>query len=622
MTHRTPTDLDTAPPRSASSGRASRAALLPLVLGVAAGVATVSLLAPAGEGLAPTLPLPAATPVDLALRWSSRAVSPEASLAAARDGLVTTVASLGAAACLLALGAVATLLTAAGSTWRRELAVRGALGEGLGALAGRLLAREAPRLLGGLGTGLLLGAAGAATLHAAWPFPRSPERPFPWLPVSAAAGALVLACGAVCAFLVALPSRYGRGRLGASLAAGSRATADPREGGLRRVAAVFQVAGSLTLLSGALLLVRALPPLPPSDRTAGADDVTLLAAAVDPDSVAPAERSRRYAALLRRLRALPTIASESIASPGAWTGLATADFVLAHCGACRRGTMAVPFVGETVLHHAVSPGFFGDAGVRLVAGRDFRLDEAGPVAIVNAPFARKDFEDGDPLGRRIRIGAGWDDWYTVVGVVEEDPPSGLGRTDRLAPAVYLSALQHPPDRLEVAFLPTAEAAEAVPGVREAVREAGLIPRTDERTAGELHRRQARPLAWAAAAAGALGLTALLAALLGIHRVAAVEVGARRREIGVRLAVGASRARILRYVLARVARSTLLGAVLAVPLTVAVAARMREALGDVPVFDPVAFTLLGAALLSAAVLGALGPARWAARTPPGVVMTEE
>ena len=164
--------------------------------------------------------------------------------------------------------------------------------------------------------------------------------------------------------------------------------------------------------------------------------------------------------------------------------------------------------------------------------------------------------------------------------------------------------------------------DGIGAVRAALGASGLRAAPGLRTSGDLHRGRAAPLRWTAAVAAGLGVVALVSALLGVHRVATVEVAARRRELGIRLALGSDAAGLTRWVLGRTFRSTLLGVVLAVPPTIAVTARLREAVGDVPLFDPPAFAALAALLLGAALAGAWGPARGAGRLEPAAVISEE
>lgn len=639
-------------PRVRRLPRPARTPALPLALATATGIAAGALIARGAGGLGSTLASPAPPPTEMGIRWSPTVTTPEAAFRAAVDALGVTVGALGLATTLVALAAAATLLVAVGSLRRRELAVRGALGRGPWRLAALLARRDGALLLGGVVAGTLAGVAGAALLHGTWPVERPGGSWVPTGPTALATGIAVALCGGLALTLTLLPARYGVRDLSRSLAAGSRSTADPREGGLRRIATVFQTAASLALLSASLLLWQALPDRVRGNAGPPVDDEVVLLSATLAEGAGSGdgprsseERAARYGELLDRLGSLPTVASESIASPGAWTGVATSDFVLADCGTCYRGMFWLPFLGEEARHHAVSPGFFESAGMELLDGRDFTLPDgpgAEPVAVVTEPMARKNFEDGDPLGRRVRIGEDLEGWYTVVGVVRERRPPGLGLPDQPPHGVYLSALQHPPDRVEVGFRVVVRrsgqdegararrsedgaadaAADAVAAVRAASSEAGLVVAPGSRTSSDLLGRQADPLRWGAGAAGALGLIALVSALLGVHRVAAVEVAARRRELGIRLALGATAAGITRWVLGRTVRSTLLGALLAVPPTIAVAARLRETLGDIPLFDLRAFAGLAALLVGSAVAGAWGPARRAAGLEPALVMTEE
>ncbi|HEX9885846.1 MAG TPA: FtsX-like permease family protein [Longimicrobiales bacterium] len=616
----------------------SKVAVWPLALGTAAGLAAVALVAPL-----PFAPLP---PADWAgLAWTEFSLPAGQRQAAALVGLTRTLILLAGGTCLLGLGTVAILVTATASSRRREMAVRGALGETGRSLARRLLRDTGtPLLRAGLGRGLLLGACGGLLLRFTWPMAGADTGPaevgamaasglaVSWLPRALTVSALVLAVLAVAAAVTVavalLPVRHGTHRLAAALGAGARATSDPREGGLRRILVGLQLTASMALLCGAALVVRSLPsPGAAGDAATSATllvPIELVGAPEDPDQPGWARRQQLLATLIERVRTLPTLRSESIADPGAWAGAGQRDLVLAQCGNCSRGTMPTPILGGVLDHHVVTPGFFAQAGMALVSGRDFAPgDRAGaePVAVVTLAFARSHFENGDPLGRQVRIGREFDAWYTVVGVVESATWPGIGVTPPPVPAVYLAAFQHPP---KVAVLaveassplelePIRALVDGVPGVRRADQGG---------TVAEHRRGSAAPLRWTGRAALALGAAALVLSLMGVGRVARVEVRARRRELGTRMALGASPRGLARHVLGRSLRVCLASTALAIPAATALTARLGAIAGDVALFDLAVFAPIAVVVCGAAIVGVLEPARRAAGADPAVILSEE
>lgn len=539
---------------------------------------------------------------------------------------------------LLALSAVATgvalvtaltLEVARGSRARTPIAIRAALGASPGTLRRNLL-RSRVRLL------LVRGAAGGAVaalalalaLVLAWPEgSTTPDAAARWMAVALVVG---FASAGVAAAL--LPLRYGREPLTGVLAAG-RAQDDPFEGGLRRVLAVLQVALALGVLVGGVGALRTVassgPDVPAADVVANAGApaeaapaATMLATVALDEGTPPGARARAHNQLLERARDLPTLVSESIATPGAWSGVGRTGYVMTECGNCIVGLMLLPMRGEVAQQHVVSSGFFGQAGLQVLAGRTFTArDVAGAplVAVVSRSFAARNFEDGDPLGRRIRLQrSGREVWLDVVGVVDEPTGTALGRPEGRAPAVYLPVFQHPPDRVVLAV--TAPGATAV-DVEAIVRAAGLDVEGSE-TLAERRQRERAPLAWVARIAAGIGLVALLAALAGARATARTEVEARRRSLGIRAALGADRRRLLTWVLGRSFRAAALGVLLALPLAVGVGGVLRTLASGLPLLDLVTFGTLAVLLTGAALAGALGPARDAAATDPARVLAGE
>jgi hypothetical protein len=541
-------------------------------------------------------------------------------------GLVLRVVGASGA---VAVVTVLTLDVSAGSRERFPMSVSAALGAPpRRLLLGLLRARTGPLMWGVLG-GAAAGVALAGVLGATWPgvtrwdhLPKSPV----WL--SAAVALVVLA-------VTLLPLRYAREPLAPRLAVDRRGS-DPWEGGFRRILAVLQIALALGLVAGvvgpitgswgASTLLGAPSPGDHDART------VILPLALEPDLDAQARRAR-WLAVLERARELSTLSAESLATPGAWSGLGRVDVVVAECGDCVRGGLPVAMLGEGARHLVVTPDFFRQTGLRILAGRplsDADGADSPRVALVSESFALENFEDGQPVGRRIRVGRGRNAWHRVVGVVEETPGVALGRIPGREPTVYLSVWQHPPDRVDLALTVPSRAASEYGDEMGPPSGIDLAPMTFGPVAmegpilsvAEVRRREAAPIRWAILAAAAAGLVALMAALGGTGAVARVEVRARTVELGIRSALGATETRLVRHVLARTLGSVVLGAVLSLPVAVAVAGALRSTSGSLPLLDPLGFGGLVGATLVAAVLGSMGPAQRAGRTNPAQVMTSE
>lgn len=354
------------------------------------------------------------------VHWSVRALWPEQIQAEALGRLSGLLIALFLAAAGVALLNTLVLLFEAGASRRREAAVRAALGEGPWVLARRLLSDLRRLLVTGLVLGLLLGLVSGGALRSAWP---GVVRSVGWMGASASLLPVfgLMALLAAGAFTWAGISVARGRRLAGVLLSGERVTAAPGEAFQRRVLAAFQmgVAGAVTL--GAVAMATGFPA---RHRPGGPGPETMAVSVV-----APGVPGDAWGGLLRRLGKIPGLEAESLSTPGALAGLGVRDHATAQCGDCYRGGLPLPFWGAVADHHAVGPGFFRLAGMTLGAGRGITWDDgpAAPrVAVVNRTFANTAFENGQPLGRRVRLGSDLDAWYEVVGVVEDQPVVGVG----------------------------------------------------------------------------------------------------------------------------------------------------------------------------------------------------
>lgn len=512
----------------------------------------------------------------IGVSWSSRALWPAEVQAAALERLVGFFAVL-----VLASTAVATLnaiiLLAESSASRRgELAVRAAVGATPLRLVAMLLAELRTLCAAGVALGLILGLAVGAGARVAWPGPSLPMHlvagPADW--TWAVAFVLVLLAGA---YVSAGVRMVRTSRAPEVLRGGTRLSADPGAVFVRKALAAVHIAVAGAVVVGALTLASAL------------DDVRSVAPGAEKtvtvEGTAPAPGA--WKSLLGDLREMPGLAAESLATPGALAGLGVRDLITAECGRCIIGLVPTPIVTALADHHAVSDGYFDLAGIRLLRGRTFRAeDEVGapPVAIVSRAFANSSFENGQPLGKRVRVGTGLYDWYTVVGVVEDAHVPVLGSEEVEREAVYLSARQHPPYSAVVLMRGDASGIERA---RMAMADAGFSP-GEPKGLREMREEAASPLRWTYRAAVFLSVLTLLLAAHGVY-VAALQTTRRRAlDLAVRRAVGASYGRIVRHVLAERLRVTAWG------------------LGGMLFFG----TLVVAMLAAATGLRALGPARYA------------
>lgn len=575
-------------------------------------------------GLARSIRLPAIPRETLEIAWSARAIWPADLQEAGLERLAALITALFLAAASVALLNVLVLLFEAGTARWRETVVRAALGAGPWTLSRALLRDVRTLVASGLGLGVLLGLTTGAVLRLTWP---GPTEAFAALPVAAILVptlALLTAASASAYAGVGLATAS-RGALTSALSSGARVTAHRRAVFLRRALSVVQTGTAGAVSMGAVVLAAAAGEAPVA-RGIGGSPAGADTAGRTPDRppavmVVTATRpagSGGWSDALDALAAVPGIEAESLAAPGTLVGLGIRDHVTTQCGNCFRGGLPMPLWGATADHHVVGPDYFRAVDLGVVDGRGFdRGDGPGspPVAVVNRTFAGSAFENGDPVGRRIRVGTRHDAWYEVVGVVDDAPTVVVGGAERTREVVYLSALQHPPRTAHVLVRGDDDAVATAAAVLAA---AGFATGTPRSLA--YHRRSAAaPLAWIGRVAAALALLTLALALAGA-RATALQVTRRRQdELAVRRMVGASDPRIVGYVLVGAARTGGWAGAWALFLGTLGVALIRKTAAGVPALGPGSLGLVAALLVGAFVLTALAAAREALRVEAGATL---
>ncbi len=367
-----------------------------------------------------------------------------------------------------------------------------------------------------------------------------------------------------------------------------------------------QFAIALVLLVLAAQLARAATA--PAQAAGGASSVGTVAA-VTPRSASSADRAIAYHALLTAQHDRTSMAS--LTSPGMLLGLGRVDIVITDCGWCSQGGIMVPHHAVPVVHHLVSADTFRAIGLPVLAGRgitDVDAWEAPRVAVVSRRLARDHFQDGQAVGRLIRVGRGTDEWYAVVGIVADRAPSGFGGQRQPPHAVYLSVLQHPPGSADL-LVP---ATDSPPRTLSAVADVDVgRPEALE----DLRHRESAPTEWFARLIRLEGWLAVLAAAFGMFAAMRLWVTGLLPELGLRRAVGAPRHRILGHVAARALAVTCAGVVVAAWAGPMVSDAARGVVAGLSSWDPRLAAQPLAMLASVTLLAALGPA-WGAvsRTP--------
>src|SRR5262249_26859989 len=275
----------------------------------------------------------------------------------------------------------------------------------------------------------------------------------------------------------------------------------------------------------------------------------------------------------------------------------------------------------------IDAGYFKTMGIPLLAGRDFPARdsaEAPKVAIVSERVVRECFPGGpaEALGRRVRLNDPGD-WLTVVGVVADIRQRGLDRD--VQPMIYVPFQQDRGGFIRfVSFVArTTAPARVADGIRAEIRRAAPdLPIESTVTMDEALAASVAPPRFRMALLVLFAAAATLIATCGIYGLMAYAVAQRRREIGVRMALGAERRDVLRLVLARALRVVAAGVVLGLAGAFGVTRVLQRFLFGVTPTDPVAFTVVTLALIAVALTAAWMPARRATRIDPVAALRAE
>ncbi|MDQ3998412.1 MAG: ABC transporter permease, partial [Gemmatimonadota bacterium] len=473
--------------------------------------------------------------------------------------------------------------------------------------------------IAGAVAGLAVAHWGLAGLTALAPDGVLPNYARPTIDLVAFGFALVVAlgCGALFGLVPAL--RASSFDLVSSLKAGARGSANGfgrRRLGGQQLLVVVETAVALVLLVGAGLMVRSLQRQLAVDP--GFDPRGVLRARlVLPQQYAPERRVQLVEQLRERLGAIPSVRGVAVGSDMPLGGSSSASFIF------------VPDVNDRFryYYHFVTPDYFAVLGIRLMRGRAFTAadrDTLSRVAIISEAMARRIWRGADPVGRRLRRGDAEGPEVTIVGVVADvrfrDLTTPLATSE---PDVYFPIGQARSRNLQVGVrsaLPPEQIAAAVR--REVAAIDPTIPLFAVRPLDELLAQQTATGRFGSAVLTAFGLSALVLAAVGLYGVLAFVVSLRRREIGIRLALGATTGRVLEGVIGQGTKLAALG--LAVGIVVALfSTRVIESqLFGVGARDPLVFAVAAVALLVVSVVASWVPARRAARVDPQIALRTE
>jgi putative ABC transport system permease protein len=520
---------------------------------------------------------------------------------------------------LIACVNVANLLLARGSARQRELAVRAALGAGRGRIVRQLLTESvALSVLGGL-AGLIVAFWSIDLLVALNPIP------FPTfvrigvdLPVLAFTFTVCVLSGLLFGVVPAMAAS--RTDLVATLKAGGRDGADAGSPLLRKALVTAEIALALVLLVGAGLMLRTMDRIRTFDPGFRPDGLVTLRVALpvdtDPDTDRSAMRIAQFAqTLLERVQEIPMVTDASLASAAPLGGVSSASMAYVD---------EAPETAVRIYRHSISPGHFRTLGIPLLEGRDF-TDADGRaadqrIAIVSRTMASRHWPGRSALLKRFRL---FDRTYEVVGVVRDVQHRSLLEPDSADPDVYFPLFQVPSRAFAVMARTSGDAQPAVEAIRQTVTQLnGAVPVFSVSTGEELVGQQTTGIRFSSALLGAFSLVALTLTMIGIYGVTAYTVSRQTRQVGIRMALGATRADVLRLIVRGGATFILAGLALGTLAAFGLTRLLASLIYGVTPTDPATFAAVTALLAAIAVLACVIPAAKATRIDPVAALRNE
>jgi predicted permease len=542
---------------------------------------------------------------------------------------------LGAVGLVLLIGClnIANLLLARASARGREMAVRQALGAGRRRLVSQLLTES-------LLLALLGGIAGIAILFAAQRFllrlvpdslPRLSAVSISWN-VLMFATAVSLISGVVFGLAPALQS--GRYALVESLKTTTRgATGTGGQARMRRALVVTELALSLSLTIAAALLLRSFWELARAPMGFNPQSILTVRTRLPyPNDLktdryaSAAQQAAFLGELLRRSKALPGVDEVAIGDSGAIPldssqrelNRLAGRFFFEIEGRALDGRES-PVVDRLM----VTPRYFHLLGIPLLRGRLLSESDDGKspqVAVVNEAFARRYWREESAIGKRIRRDRADSPWITVVGVVANSRTGTLAETD--SPQVYMSLFQIWSHHLAIFLRGQFDPSRLSKHVRVQVQAVDVsLPVFGAQMLNETVSASLSTRRFSLEMVGLFALTALFLAAIGIYGVISYMVAERAREIGIRLALGATRKNILRALLRQGLGLAAAGAVLGLAGALGLSRLLASLLYGVRSDDPPTFAAVAFLLVVVALLASYLPARRATKVDPMTALRE-
>jgi predicted permease len=525
---------------------------------------------------------------------------------------------------LIGCGNVSGLMLARGMAREREIAVRAALGASRGRLARQTLTEALLLSLVGAGAGWavaeVLVRVFVAVAPASLPFLDQARLD---LRMAAFTAALAILCGLFFGTLAAF-------RRPSSLAAVARASGSGNSALLRRASVVSQIAISMILLSAASLLVRSFWNLERQDLGIQTHSVHTATVALGRERYGtPAQQMQFFSqaqAALRRLPGVNAVAiSDSLPPAGAHRDSILNRMVISGRPRQTSGVDGAGGTGGMVAWRSVTPEYFRALEIPIVRGRDFTEEKSHSpqnLMILSKLLADRLFPDQDPLGQRVRPGMEEQE-FTVVGVAANVKNSGLAESDE--PEYYRLRRNLPEDwgQSSALILETSGSPQLLtPWVRSQI--AGIDPTVpvEVATLSERVNRLADGPRFQAVLLGFFALTGLVMAMVGLYGLTAFLATQRTHEIGIRMALGADRADVMRLIAWEGIRLIVIGGLVGMAVALSLSRLLQSLLFGVGAHDPTTLAAVTALLALVALAATLIPARRAMRVDPAEALRAE
>ena len=526
---------------------------------------------------------------------------------------------------LIACVNVANLLLARSSARQTEIAVRLAIGASAARVARQLLTECV--LLAGLGgalgllssvwatRGLVFLATGSPNLH----IDVSPD-----LRVLGFTAIISVLTGVLFGLVPALRAR--RMPLFNVLKEGGRSAAaagSPRPS-ISRYLVAAQVALSVLVLFTSAILVRSLKNLQHFDTGYQRDNLLLLRIDATTAGYTPERWATARNELLERFRHIPGATAATLSANGLFSGTESADGIVVE------GFTPARDKDQVAYNDQIGENYFSTIGVPILMGREIGAQDTASsprVAVINEAMAHFYFKDANPIGRHFAID---DDEqrnrpFEIVGITRDVYDHGLRKAPerRFYAAVTQTHLMNEMGTLNFIVRASGEPASLLDTARKVVRDFDPnLPISQSNTANQLIDNSITDQIAIANLSGLFAALALLLACIGLYGLMSYSVAGRTREIGVRMALGATRTQLIWLVLREAMTMVVVGIVLGIPIAIACSRGLRTLLFEVTPMDPLSLLTTAFVLSLVATIAAFIPARRATRVDPMVALRYE